>query len=261
MTTDLDASSPAAEAPSAFASDTSDEPPVVVVSRCELAGTVLVAGLLLMTMAVAAVLLLTSPPEEGSDRRAAPRPAVVVRDAFDRRRPDSLGRAETGQRWSEVQGRWVVGPDGAEIRAPDALLDSLAIVDLGDTDGRVDVRFETGLASGAGVVVRYLDPSNYVGLMPDLSLGVWQIVVVADSQRTVVGRFSARLEAVDVTIRLRGRSLDFATAGRFGRTVSIDADPDATGVGLLGGFGTRGVWTSFEARSEAALLHPGSEGS
>ena len=56
MTTDLDASSPTADASSAFASDTSDEQPVVVVSRWEFAGAGLVAGLLVMTMAVAAVL-------------------------------------------------------------------------------------------------------------------------------------------------------------------------------------------------------------
>ena len=104
-----------------------------------------------------------------------PLPIPGARDALSRT-ADSLGVAESGQRWSALRGDWAVEPAGAFV-ATTPSGPSLALIDVGTASGRFEVTAER-IAPGFGIAFRCRNAGNCwrVEAVPDL--GTWNIIKV-----------------------------------------------------------------------------------
>lgn len=140
------------------------------------------------------------------------RPVVV--DTFDR--PDNastLGDSGTGQPWQVDAGEWGIEDNSAFRVAGAPGAQSIAVVPVGDGDGLVEVT-ATVVEQGAGMVFRYLDPSNYWTITANPALGSWAVHRVIDGQQELVGELAApTADGVTVTITQNEALLRFLVDG------------------------------------------------
>ena len=213
-------------------------------------GLVVIAVLLIVSIAAGALALTAPSEDDGGDKLA-----VTITDDFVRNEPDGLGVADSGQTWEENQGGWSVSNFGAKVADVDGRLDSIATVDLEDTDGLLRVTLSP-VAEGAGVVLRYRNPSDYVAVEAEPAFGTWSISQVARGERRDLGQLglSRARDQTTIEIRLRGSSIDFYVEGVYRTTVTHDANPDATRFGLFSTADAgEAMWNFFEARNASAI--------
>ena len=225
----------------------------VAVPRWEVATAIgLITVLLAVAIAASALALTRSDPEP--EATGSPE-AVSINDDFTRGSEQSLGVAPTGQEWVELQGEWGVGYGSAQILRPDGNLPSITTVDLGDTDGLVRMRIGT-VTPGMGVAVRVRDAGTYLAIEAEPSFGTYAIRRSVNGQIAELGAVGLANAADNalVEVRMRGDSVDIYVDGTYVKTITDRADPDATGVGLIGQAGTAEArWVHFDAQNAAAL--------
>jgi hypothetical protein len=142
-----------------------------------------------------------------------------------------------------------------QVLEPDGNLPSLAVVDLGDTDGAVRVRLGK-VTAGMGVAVRVLDAGNYLAVEAAPGYGTFAVRRSVNGQMTELGGVGL-VRAADnsvLEIRMRGNSIDIYVDSVFKKTFVDRPRQGATRVGMIGEAGSAAArWTMFEAQDNAAL--------
>lgn len=225
----------------------------VAVPRWQLVtGVVLVSVLVAVTIAASSLAL--TDPDPAPTTNASP-DAVTVIDPFDRGSEEFLGLTPSGEPWDELVGDWGVGFGAARIIRPDGNLPSLAVVDLEDTDGLVRMRIGT-VISGMGIAVRVRDAGTYLAIEAEPGFGTYAIRRAVNGQITDLGGvgLANAADGAVVEVRMRGDSIDIYIDGRYVKTITDRATPDATRAGLIGEPGTAAArWDRFDAQNSASL--------
>lgn len=166
----------------------------------------------------------------------------------------------TSSPWSVGRGSWSVtagtaGTADAEgVDEDRARLPWVALVDLGTADAAIQATLTTA-ADGAGIVFRYLGPSNHWAIVAAPTFGTWNLVRVRDGVEelvTNVGSVNAGDGAV-IGVILDG-DLMFVTVDGSIRHVEVDAThAGGTQAGLWAGTVTARAarWDDFVAVAAA----------
>jgi len=162
----------------------------------------------------------------------------------------SLGVADSGQRWTAVAGTWGRGLGAAYLARPSASGMSLAVIEMGASDGLVRATQVTS-GAGAGLAFRYVDDSNYWWVESRPETATWLVEKVVDGKRAAIGDVGpARTDAgTTVSVLLRGSTIEVFVDGIRRRTV-VDPDLDhGTKVGFAGDgpAATQTRWATFIA--------------
>ena len=113
-------------------------------------------------------------------------PGAPVRDAFDRA-DGSLGTTPTGQDWKADGGSWAVREQEAVLSSRPTDAASVATVDIGRTDGWVQVTTST-MPDGVGAVFRYQDAENYWRVVAVPGYATFNVFKVINGVETKVGQ-------------------------------------------------------------------------
>lgn len=114
-------------------------------------------------------------------------PNTLVYDTFDRLdNAASLGRTATGQPWAVVGVPWAIQGGQASVAKADQSKRTVAVVDLGFSDGSVQVAMSKVVA-GSGIVFRYRDASNYWAVTAAPRYGTWNLQKAVDGTVTTLG--------------------------------------------------------------------------
>ncbi len=152
-------------------------------------------------------------------------------DDFDRRaNTGGLGTAHNGPTWTIASGLWNVDAGRASIAFP-AKDRSLAVI------GNLSKPAIMARVSGkqrCGVVARYADPKNFIGLVRVPAYGVWNLVEVRDGKETVLGKLPDVVEST-VTVKIEtGQRVINAYVGLSTISVAAPSDSLVGAVGLIG---------------------------
>jgi hypothetical protein len=154
-------------------------------------------------------------------------------DDFDR--PDDpahLGGTVGAASWRSVAGTWGTADGQAYVDQP---VDgqSLAVVDVGRSDGVAQVRVDK-VGSGAGLVVRYRDPSNYWVVEAVPGYATWTLVKVVDGAARVVADSGASgtFGGTTLTVRLQGDQIEVSLGGEVSISVADSTFGEATSIGM-----------------------------
>jgi hypothetical protein len=161
-------------------------------------------------------------------------PDAPVRDDFDRPPGGSLGTTTTHQKWDVASGEWGIRDNEAVLLSSPSDLASIATVDVGRSDGWVQVTGSV-VPDGFGAVFRYRDPKNYWKVVAVPFYGTFNIFKVIDGREFKVD--STGLTTFDVSstigIRLRGADLTFFVDGFETKTVHSTDLQNAQGAGIV----------------------------
>jgi hypothetical protein len=164
------------------------------------------------------------------------RPSAGVVDTFARQPSKvSLGVADSGQRWTAVTGTWARGNGLGYLARPSSSGISVAVIEMGASDGLVQATQATAGAS-AGLAFRYVDNSNYWWIESRPESGTWLLEKLVDGKDTVIGDIGpTRTDAgTTLSVLLRGSTIEVLVDGIRRRTV-VDADLErATKAGFAG---------------------------
>ncbi len=161
--------------------------------------------------------------------------ATAINDEFDRADSvDGLGMTPENRRWDAVLGDWGIDRGAAYIAGANGVgaLRNMVVVDLGSSDGSI-----AASVSGrgvCGVIVRYLDPFNFITLKRVSLYGVWNLERVVGGETTRLTYLAdPPTPTVDVRVDFRGSQLDVFVAG-VSVTVNDTAGQTSSLVGLIG---------------------------
>ncbi len=166
-----------------------------------------------------------------------PQPGVVrFFDSFTR--PDSLetlGSDEPGRGWDAVRGTWGIQDGAAYIsksftRAP---LMSLAVAEGEVSDGVFSA--VVGGDGVCGLMVRYVDPKNFVVVKRVPLYRVWNIEEFKNGKSERLGFLvDQTADALQVVVGYRGSSITVSVAGVVHPVVETSLTTSTTAIGLLG---------------------------
>ena len=125
-------------------------------------------------------------------------------DGFDRAPGDALGSAPAGQRWKTESGLWGIRAKEAVLRSPPSAEPSVATVDVGRSQGWIQVTGTT-VPDGFGAVFRYQDAKNYWRIVAVPGYATFNVFKVINGVDTRVGGTGLTNYANDVTIGIRLR--------------------------------------------------------
>ncbi len=235
---ELDASDEVPEDPVVLAHDVSSTPPRRPLSNRNVAFVIVGVAAILAVVAVVGDAFQASKPVVTAQTSAAPIQlpvAAAIADDFERTdSDDGLGMTPEGRRWDVVLGDWGIDRDAAYIADANGVgaLRNMAVVDLGSSDGSIAV---TVSGRGVcGVIVRYLDPFNFITLKRVSLYGVWNLEKVVGGETTRLTFLAdPPTPTVDVRVDFRGSQLDVFVAGT-SVTVNDTAGQTSGLVGLIG---------------------------
>lgn len=174
-------------------------------------------------------------------------PGAPVHDSFDRAGTRALGSTPTGQRWVAASGSWTILRSDAMLESQPTLKPSIATVDVGRSDGWVQIT-ASSMPTGTGLVFRYQDAQNYFRITAVPLYGTMNLMRVVNGQETRVGStgltnfgngstLGVRLRRDQVTIFVDGfqtvtyRIPELRTAHRAGLVID---SPKAVGARFAG---------------------------
>jgi hypothetical protein len=164
------------------------------------------------------------------------RSSAGVVDTFARQPSKvSLGTADSGQPWAAVAGTWGRSAGTAYLARPSPSGESVAVVDMGASDGLVQATQVTA-GSSAGLAFRYVDNSNFWWIESRPEIATWDVEKLVNGKLMVIGDVGpARTDAgTTVSVLFRGPTIEVFVDGSLRRTV---VDPDlqhAVRVGFAG---------------------------
>lgn len=156
-------------------------------------------------------------------------------DQFDRAdSTTTLGALAPRHRWQAVAGTWGITEHQAHLAAADPLR-SIAVVDLGQGDGGVQVRLDE-ITESAGIVFRYENPYNYWAVIAIPEVSTWNVIKVSDGDTEVVGNTgqSPTVDGTTIAVRMVGDTTGVVVNGRLRKTLVDDFLAAAGGVGITG---------------------------
>ncbi len=141
-------------------------------------------------------------------------PGAPVHDSFDRAGTRALGSTPTGQRWLTASGSWTILRSEAVLESQPTLKPSIATVDVGRSDGWVQIT-ASSMPTGTGLVFRYRDAQNYFRITAVPLYGTMNVMRVVDGQETRVGSTGLTNFGNGSTlgVRLRGVSMTIFVDG------------------------------------------------
>jgi hypothetical protein len=113
-------------------------------------------------------------------------PGAPVHDSFDRAGTRALGTTPTGQRWVAASGSWTILRSEAVLESQPTLKPSIATVDVGRSDGWVQIT-ASSMPTGTGLVFRYRDAQNYFRITAVPVYGTMNLLRVVNGRETRVG--------------------------------------------------------------------------
>ena len=140
-------------------------------------------------------------------------PDAPVRDDFNRR-PGALGTTTTGQPWKVASGAWAIRANEAVLTSSPSATPSIATVDVGSSDGWVQVTGST-VPDGFGAVFRYQDPQNYWRVVAVPGYATFNVFNTINGRETRVGStgLTSYADGSTLGIRLRGQEFTFFVDG------------------------------------------------
>ncbi len=140
-----------------------------------------------------------------------------------------IGVVEGTEAWSAVHGDWSSDNGVLRVNTPATTTPAIATVRLSAPDGLVQVTLAS-LDNQAGLIFRYVNPSNYwyVAAAPDF--GSWNVVKIVDDEPAEVGQVGLGPVADNTTI---GVVLDDATISILLNGKTFDTIVDETHAGAL----------------------------
>lgn len=190
----------------------------------------------------AATTAATTVPQQGT---------VRFSDSFARANSATdLGSDDLGHQWQVDGGAWGIDDEMAYIsRVSETPAQfSLATAHVDDTDG---VWSATVVGSGVcGLVVRYVDPQNFLVVKRVPLYDLWNIEEVTDGESVRLGYLADPGDGpVQVIIGYRGSSITVSVGGAVHQPLTTALDPSTGAFGLFG----EGV-TARECRWQDATL-------
>ena len=177
-------------------------------------------------------------------------PDAPVRDDFDRANAPSLGASTGGGRWQAVGGSWGIRNREAILNSAPGLRPTMATVDVGRTDGWIQVSGTT-VPDGFALVFRYQDPSNYWRLVAVPGYATWNVFKVVKGSETRVDAVGLANYANPTTaaVRLKGNAMTFFVDGLQTKTLKDSALMEAhrAGIGIATPKGVGARFAGFAA--------------
>ncbi len=178
-----------------------------------------------------------------------PAPPSDVRDSFSRPDRPTLGTAATGQPWVQVAGEWGIHDSSATLLAAKGSGVSMAVVDLGDTDGTVTVT-AAAVKTLDGLVVRARGPMDYWAVIDNPYSLRWTVVhLVGGTVVSPIALGTRRARAGDVlSVEMKGARIAVSVNGGSVVEVTDPTAPSGTRVGFVASSaGQRGRWRDLVA--------------
>jgi hypothetical protein len=202
------------------------------VARGLIAGGVLALGIVAL---VAAILVAVFANEGTTSAPAVGNLAFGVIDSFQRANSsDSLGRAESGQPWVAVVGKWGIVGGSAYVSNPSRNTNNLAVVDAHTGDMAVQVTLSK-LAAGSGLIFRWQNEFNYWLVLASPQVASWAVERVDHGKVTTVGTLGLAPvgDGTTVAVRTKGTLIEVSINGELARSfVDPAPDPHQTWVGM-----------------------------
>ena len=198
-------------------------------SRSDSSWIVLLAGVAFVIAVAATFSFVMTRDDNGGETK--PAFSLALLDSFDRpASDDGLGSNASGT-WTTVAGVWGLEAGVAILRTPVTEGDNLTTYQLADRNMSVNLRIAG--RSQCGVVVRYVDPLNYVGLVRVNAFAVWNLIQVVNGEETVLSKVpDDDAQNVNVTLTATDGVLS-ASVGLNTVTLIQSPTPDGTRVGLV----------------------------
>jgi hypothetical protein len=209
----------------------------------------------------------TSPAsEEPSLTRAAPTatPVAIAGSASSilvERFDEDVFEAAASSPWALARGSWTVAAgeartvDAAGLGEDRAELPWIALVELGSPDAAMQLKLATS-ADGAGMVFRYLGPSNHWAIVAAPTFGTWNLIRVRDGVEELVANVGSvnAGDGATIGVLLDGDRI-FVTVDGTITHVEVDAThASGTQAGLWAGTSTarNARWDDFVAVAAAS---------
>jgi len=176
-------------------------------------------------------------------------------DAFARTRTTDLGATRSSGAWTSVSGTWSVDPGQAGPTTPNPSGASLALVDLGWSNGVVQTTILTPQPS-LGLAFRCRDLDNCWRLEVVAAFGTWNIFKVVDGRVTRLGNLGvvSTASGTTVSVEMQGPRLVFYVNGVEHRTIDDDTFAAEQHAGLVvdkGPLAAASRWSEFSANPGA----------
>jgi hypothetical protein len=154
-------------------------------------------------------------------------------DRFDRpASDDGLGRAPSGETWRSESGTWGISAGVARVVESTGTT-NLASVDVGAGASVAAVVGGSGLCGVASAV----DDNDFVGLIEVADLGVWNVFVSRNGERTSLARITPTPASISTNDRYVSLDVEppvvTATVGIDRVSITVDDLPTGTRIGLL----------------------------
>lgn len=215
--------------------------PVAVFPDLPLARRVLGVLAALTLVGIAVVVVSHGTDEAGEAVAGVELELTAEADGFERAVSAGLGDGGGLYQWRDELGAWGIVGGSAKVmtRGPGDGGRSITTVDAGSADVVVQATVLTD-KDGAGFVVRYRDPDNYLAVLnrPCCALSAWitshAIVAVENGEETVLAEYwiPEEPEAV-LAVRADGSTIEALRDGRVVALVTTDLFADETRVGLI----------------------------
>ncbi len=190
---------------------------------------VLLAGVAFVVAVAATFSFVMTRDDKGDETE--PAFSLVLFDGFDRPvSDDGLGSNDSGS-WTSVAGVWGVEAGVAILRTPVDTGDNLTTFPLADRNQSINLRIAG--RSQCGVVVRYVDPLNYVGLIRVNAFAVWNLIEVVNGEENVLAKVPDQ-DTQNVNIALTATDeVVSASVGLSPVTIVHPLAPKGTKVGFI----------------------------
>ena len=177
-------------------------------------------------------------------------PDAPVRDDFDRANAPSLGTSTGGGKWKAEGGSWSIRNREATLNSAPGSRPTMATVDIGRSDGWIQVSGTT-VPDGFALVFRYQDPSNYWRLTAVPGYATWNVFKVVKGSETRVDSIGLANYGNPTTaaVRLKGNAMTFFVDGRETKTFKDPALMKAhrAGIGIASPKGVGARFAGFAA--------------
>ena len=177
-------------------------------------------------------------------------PNAPVRDDFDRTNAPVLGASTGGGKWKAEGGSWGIRNREAILNSAPGLRPTMATVDIGQTEGWIQVSGTT-VPEGFSLVFRYQDPSNYWRLVAVPGYATWNVFRVVKGSETRVDSLGLANYAnpSTVAVRLKGKAMTFFVDGLETKTFKDPALMKAhrAGIGIASPKGVGARFAGFAA--------------
>lgn len=154
---------------------------------------------------------------------------ITFSDNFDRA-DDDVDLNGDGDDWRSERGGWGTQLGAAFVSFPDGS-PNVAVTDVADPSARVQA--VVGGQSQCGVVARYVNPENYVGLVRVPGFAVWNVVEVVEGSESVIGEVAdVQDHDVPVALTVGDNVIEAEVSGR-SATLAFATSLDGTSVGMI----------------------------